>query len=507
MAVGARARAPGSCRASSTGSSRPSEPAAAARSPPGVLLGGAFLGQAIGLARRRAGSGSPSPRAAARPSTAPAGRWSRRRSACSSPSGCCCRRMADVPGLAGASRPAARRSPGAVDRRRCPPPPDTLAALRRLVGDDRFPQVFDALRPGARRSGRRRRRPGIPPSVADRGRAVDGEGRGRGLRPHPGGQRLRRRRRPRRHQRPRRRRRRARPRCSRDRRSAGSTPRSSPSTPTATSPCCRRPASTGRRCRWATAEPGDRGGVFGHPGGGPLAHRRRSRSPSEVRRRRAATSTTSDRDRARRAHPGRRPARPATRARPSSTRPAPSSAWPSPSPPTGPASPTPSPTAEARAPSWTRAPARAARDPGPSTPARCLGRAPVSGLAAHSKLASRDAPLAIRASATSAPAIPPGGADRRDEDGTRYFVPVPWRRESLDVRPDRARSPTQQSSDSSRLRQPHSVHRPGEAARRDRGPGRRRVQDARGLAGRRARRGRRTRSSPGRPVAKRPRSP
>ena len=30
---------------------------------------------------------------------------------------------------------------------RFPDPPDTLQALRRLVGDDPFPQVFDALRP------------------------------------------------------------------------------------------------------------------------------------------------------------------------------------------------------------------------------------------------------------------------------------------------------------------------------------------------------------------------
>src|SRR6185436_9282002 len=27
-----------------------------------------------------------------------------------------------------------------------PPPPDTLQALRRLLGEDQFPQVFDALR-------------------------------------------------------------------------------------------------------------------------------------------------------------------------------------------------------------------------------------------------------------------------------------------------------------------------------------------------------------------------
>ena len=55
------------------------------------------------------------------------------------------------------------RSPARADH--LPNPPDTLEALRRIVGDDPFPQVFDALRPAPEvgaapgASGCRRRRP------------------------------------------------------------------------------------------------------------------------------------------------------------------------------------------------------------------------------------------------------------------------------------------------------------------------------------------------------------
>lgn len=53
--------------------------------------------------------------------------------------------MADVPGT------AARLARGSVIARgiaeRTPPPPDTLQTLRRLVGENQFPEVFSALRP------------------------------------------------------------------------------------------------------------------------------------------------------------------------------------------------------------------------------------------------------------------------------------------------------------------------------------------------------------------------
>jgi S1-C subfamily serine protease len=48
-----------------------------------------------------------------------------------------------------------------------PSPPDTFATLGRFVGDDRFPQVFDALRP-APDLGDPPARTGIPPALSDR---------------------------------------------------------------------------------------------------------------------------------------------------------------------------------------------------------------------------------------------------------------------------------------------------------------------------------------------------
>jgi S1-C subfamily serine protease len=108
----------------------------------GTLLGGAFLGQAVGLvvgARARLAlpmSGRPLDRAGGAAAgvvgllvavwlLAPA--------------------MADVPGG------AARLARGSVIVRevddRTPSPPDALQTLRRLVGEHQFPQVFSALRP------------------------------------------------------------------------------------------------------------------------------------------------------------------------------------------------------------------------------------------------------------------------------------------------------------------------------------------------------------------------
>lgn len=63
-----------------------------------------------------------------------------------------------------------------------PSPPDTFQALRQLVGDDRFPQVFDALRP-APDLGDPPARTGIPRRVSDRVAAstvrIEGEACGR----------------------------------------------------------------------------------------------------------------------------------------------------------------------------------------------------------------------------------------------------------------------------------------------------------------------------------------
>ena len=53
---------------------------------------------------------------------------------------------------------------------RFPDPPDTLAALRRIVGDEPFPQVFDALRP-APDTGAAPGPAGLSTDLADAGRA------------------------------------------------------------------------------------------------------------------------------------------------------------------------------------------------------------------------------------------------------------------------------------------------------------------------------------------------
>ena len=70
--------------------------------------------------------------------------------------------LADVPGWTSTQ---ARGSVIAREVRvRFPDPPDTMQALRRLVGDDPFPQVFDALRPAPD--------PGPPPAASGLSDAV-----------------------------------------------------------------------------------------------------------------------------------------------------------------------------------------------------------------------------------------------------------------------------------------------------------------------------------------------
>ena len=88
-----------------------------------------------------------------------------------------------------------------------PSAPDPLRTLRRVIGDDRFPQVFEALRPTPD-PGVPPTAPGIDPAVTATRRGVDGEGRGGRVRSAAGRQRSGRRRRAHRDQRPRRRRRR-----------------------------------------------------------------------------------------------------------------------------------------------------------------------------------------------------------------------------------------------------------------------------------------------------------
>ena len=166
------------------------------------------------------------------------------------------------------SRSAARRSPSGSTRR-CPTPPDSMQALRSLVGEDNYPQVFNALRPtpdlgpaarGHRPRARRRRHACARSVVKVEGwratasrtaaaswsdtdlvvtnaHVVAGE---RETDVHP------------------------------RRRQPGRRPRSWPSTPTATSPCCGCPGSTARRCRIGRASlQAHRRGVR-PPGGGPL---------------------------------------------------------------------------------------------------------------------------------------------------------------------------------------------------------------------------------------------
>ncbi len=53
--------------------------------------------------------------------------------------------LADVPGVVAAQARGSAIAREVSDR--FPDPPDTLAVLRRVVGDEPFPQVFDALRP------------------------------------------------------------------------------------------------------------------------------------------------------------------------------------------------------------------------------------------------------------------------------------------------------------------------------------------------------------------------
>lgn len=109
----------------------------------GVLVGTAFLGQALGLwvgGRMHLALGGASVRAADRSAGAVAGvvgvligLW------------LLVPLMADVPGWF-AIQSRTSTIAGWVDER-FPPAPDAMATLRRLVGSDQFPRVFDALQP------------------------------------------------------------------------------------------------------------------------------------------------------------------------------------------------------------------------------------------------------------------------------------------------------------------------------------------------------------------------
>jgi S1-C subfamily serine protease len=109
----------------------------------GVLLGCAFIGQALGMlvgGRLHATLPGASVRRADRAAGAVAGVvgvvvgiW------------LLLPLMADVPGWF-ASQARSSAVAGVVDER-LPDPPDTVDTLRRLLGEDQFPRVFDALRP------------------------------------------------------------------------------------------------------------------------------------------------------------------------------------------------------------------------------------------------------------------------------------------------------------------------------------------------------------------------
>ena len=122
----------------------------------GALAGSALLGQALGLVLgTRLNVRLPDGRGAA-------GRPGRGGAAAASPGcwwacGSCCPRWPTCRGW------LSEQARGSVIARevnaRFPDAPDTLQALRRLVGDNPFPRVFDALRPspGPRRGARRQR--------------------------------------------------------------------------------------------------------------------------------------------------------------------------------------------------------------------------------------------------------------------------------------------------------------------------------------------------------------
>jgi S1-C subfamily serine protease len=129
----------------------------------GLLVGGGFLGQALGLlvgTRLRVAIPEGPARVADKAAGALAGVigvvvvvW------------LLLPTMASVPGWPSeqARHSAVARGINAV----LPSPPDTFEALRQFVGDDRFPQVFDALRP-APDLGDPPARTGIPQAVSDR---------------------------------------------------------------------------------------------------------------------------------------------------------------------------------------------------------------------------------------------------------------------------------------------------------------------------------------------------
>jgi len=108
----------------------------------GALLGGAFVGQALGLViGARAHLALPmSGRPVDRLGGAGAGVL-----------GLLVAIWLLVPTMASVPGTAARLARGSVIARaideRTPPPPDTLQTLRRLVGENQFPEVFSALRP------------------------------------------------------------------------------------------------------------------------------------------------------------------------------------------------------------------------------------------------------------------------------------------------------------------------------------------------------------------------
>ena len=229
-----------------------------------VLIGGAFVGQALGLVVGPASTGPPA-------RAAPGGRPGRRRR-CRRPRGPG-RRVAPAalhvrrPRMAGPRQARTSAIARWVDVH-FPRPPDTLQALRRLVAARSLPRGVQ--RPAPRRDhraaapGRRRStppsRPGCRPStVKVEGQACDRIQDGSGFAVGP---------RPDRHQRPRGRRRagRAGPRCCSPA-AASCPPPSCCSTRTGTWPCCRCPGSARRPLPTATGTVGETGAVFGHPGG------------------------------------------------------------------------------------------------------------------------------------------------------------------------------------------------------------------------------------------------
>ena len=257
---------PACCRRCSSQLDSGGHRVACSPSPVSCSSGGSFLGQALGLV-----IGEPHPVPAADGGLGGTPTMRRAVSPGWSASWCSVWLLLPVlaprPGLASPADPTSVVAK-TIDRA-FPDAPDAMQALRRLVGDDQFPQVFEALRPRPRhRAAPDRRRPhaadGRPGHAVDRqgegmacGRIQDGSGFVPSVRTlvvtnaHVVAGEDSTQVDPRRRQHARRHRRGLRPR-PRPRRARAS------------------PAWTARRCRWGTATVATVGGVFGHPGGAPL---------------------------------------------------------------------------------------------------------------------------------------------------------------------------------------------------------------------------------------------